>query len=197
MSLISCPCRICGQTTSHWCSRCQKVWYCSDEHLQQDWPNHRKECTPAPQSLTPSANHPFVQFEERGAEIVVAGLLLNPHEERARIISVVCRPRGRNQCPLPDVQTYFPDSVPSQLVLTQGLNQEPLRFPLQLFYCAVSLSRGTPINKSVRRITSGKTKKNWSGPVVVLKYAGSRRLNYGDASTHDLATLSAYFLSLK
>jgi hypothetical protein len=82
--------------------------------------------------------------------------------ERARIISIVCHPRGRNQCPLPQVQGHFPDSVPSQLVLTQGLNQEPLRFPLQLFYCDTSLKRGSPVNKAVRRITSGKTQKQWS-----------------------------------
>jgi len=195
MSLISCPCRICGLTTSHWCSRCQKVWYCSDEHLHQDWPNHRKECQPVTQNPAPS--YPFVQCEDGSSDLVVSGLLLDPFEERARIISIVCHPRGRNQCPIPVVQGYFPDSVPSQLVLTQGLNQEPLRFPLQLFYCAVSLSKGSPVNKAVRRITSGKSQKQWSGPVVVLKYSGSRRQNYGDASTHDLATLSAYFLSLQ
>lgn len=32
--LINYPCTLCCRPTSMWCSRCQKSWYCSPEHLQ-------------------------------------------------------------------------------------------------------------------------------------------------------------------
>lgn len=95
---------------------------------------------------------------------------------------------------------YFPDapdSRPSDIVLTQGLNQEPLRFPLHIFYCPTALRNGMPVNRAIFRITSGAAQRAWSGPVVVLKFNGSRRQSYTDATTNDLPALSAYFLSFR
>ncbi|KAI6010700.1 hypothetical protein F5J12DRAFT_781706 [Pisolithus orientalis] len=37
----------CARPTSMWCSRCQGAWYCTQEHLQIDWPRHHNECIPA------------------------------------------------------------------------------------------------------------------------------------------------------
>lgn len=93
------------------------------------------------------------------------------------------------------VERFFTDSQPSTIILGQGLNGEPLRFPLQIWYCAVSLQRGSPVNEAIRRITSGAAMKPWCGPVVVLKYSGSRRQGYSDAGSNDLPSLSAYFLA--
>ena len=33
--MISHPCAVCGRSTSMWCSRCQRSWYCSPEHLRE------------------------------------------------------------------------------------------------------------------------------------------------------------------
>jgi len=79
----------------------------------------------------------------------------------------------------------------------QGLNGEPLRFPLQVWYSPTMLTRGHPINRAIIHVTSGAAEKPWAGPVVVLKYNGSRRQGYMDASVNDLPALSAYFLSYK
>jgi len=83
------------------------------------------------------------------------------------------------------------------MVLTSGLNGEPLRFPLHIFFDPLALSRGSPVNRAIYRITSGAAPRPWAGPVLVLKFNGSRRQNYTDASTNDLPALSAYFLSYK
>ncbi|KAJ7233227.1 hypothetical protein C8J57DRAFT_1480398, partial [Mycena rebaudengoi] len=40
------PCVVCGRATSLWCSRCQAIFYCSPEHLRDDWPRHRRQCYP-------------------------------------------------------------------------------------------------------------------------------------------------------
>lgn len=110
-----------------------------------------------------------------------------------------CQPsRGQaGSCPTPSVQEYFLESQPQSIVLTQGLNGEPLRFPLHVFYCSVALQRGSPVNRGIQRITSSAAAKPWAGPVVVLKFNGSRRQNYTDATTNDLPALSAYFLTFK
>jgi hypothetical protein len=100
-------------------------------------------------------------------------------------------------CPIPLVQPYFPDGQTEGIVLTQGLNGEPLRFPLHLWYSPTALSKNSPVNRAIYHITSGAAAKAWCGPVVVLKYNGSRRQGYSDAGSNDLPALSAYFLAYK
>lgn len=120
--------------------------------------------------------------------------------ERPQVVTVHCQPAQTPQqgvCPTPLVQDFFMESQPQAVVLTQGLNGDSLRFPLHLFYCPVSLARGSPVNRSVSRITSNAAPKHWSGPVLVLKFNGSRKQGYADASTNDLPALSAYFLNFK
>ena len=131
---------------------------------------------------------------------------VNPHTnvslptERSRIFPVQCRPPGpgaQNACPLPLVQDYFTEGPPSTIVLTTGLNGEPLRFPLHIFYCPTALQRGSPVNRGIYRITSGAAARPWCGPVVAFKFNGSRRQGYSDAGGNDLPSLSAYFLAFK
>ncbi|KAI0630590.1 hypothetical protein C8Q77DRAFT_1160150 [Trametes polyzona] len=199
-SLINHPCTICCRSTSMWCSRCQNAWYCSPEHLQSDWPRHRRECVPI---NTQQAQYPNMIATPPPAQaelISVSALLFMPHEERSRIITVQCRPHGtvsQGLCPTPLIQEYFPESVPHTIILTQGLNGEPLRFPLHIWYCPTSLQRGSPMNRAIFRITNGHASKSWCGPVVVLKFNGSRRQGYSDAGSNDLPALSAYFLAYK
>lgn len=120
--------------------------------------------------------------------------------EKPRTITLNCQPPqtpAQGICPTPLVQDYFVGGQANSVVLTQGLNGEPLRFPLHLFYSPVSLSTGAPINRAIYRITSGAAPKAWCGAVVVLKFNGSRRQGYSDAGTNDLPALSAYFLAYK
>jgi hypothetical protein len=95
------------------------------------------------------------------------------------------------------VHSYFSDGKAEDIVLTQSLNWESLRFPLHLWYSPTALSSGNPANRSIHNITSGAATKSWCGPVVVLKFEGSRRQGYADAGSNALPTLSAYFLAYK
>ena len=84
------------------------------------------------------------------------------------------------------------------ILLTQGLNGDPLRCPLQLWYSPTLLSEpGAPPNRAIFHITAGAAEKHWTGPLVVLKHNGTRRQGYCDASSNDLPALSAYFLAYK
>ncbi|RDB15865.1 hypothetical protein Hypma_003651 [Hypsizygus marmoreus] len=201
MPLINHPCTLCCRPTSMWCSRCQSAWYCSPEHLHSDWSRHRRECIPAVTTsggynvnmiATPPPAEP--QF------ITVSAILFSPEEERPRIISVSCRPShkpSQGMCPIPLVQSHFPDGQTEGIVLTQGLNGEPLRFPLHLWYSPTALQKSSPVNRAIYHITSGAAPKPWCGPVIVLKFNGSRRQGYSDAGSNDLPALSAYFLAYK
>jgi hypothetical protein len=109
---------------------------------------------------------------------------------------VNCRPPQRpshSLCPVPLLQSHF-DAPPDNLVLTQGLSGDPLRFPLHIFYSA-AISKASPINRSIYHITSGAASKPWCGNVVVLRFNGARRQGYTDAGSNDLPALSAYFLA--
>ncbi|KAF8518946.1 hypothetical protein BU17DRAFT_48237 [Hysterangium stoloniferum] len=186
----SAKCAVCNQTTSYWCSRCQQSWYCSVEHLQRDWPHHKKSCKPA-------GNHEFAVNHTPDQAAPVVAIYFPTNEEKPFLITVDCvspRDPSAGPCPNPLVQSWFSSGRCGTLTLTQGLNQEPLRFPLQVWYDSEALSRGTPVNRSVYRITSGQARRAWSGPVVVLKFSGSRRQGYTDATLNDLPALSAYFL---
>jgi len=193
--LINYPCTLCCRPTSMWCSRCQKAWYCSPEHLQSDWPRHRKECLPAQAENNMIATPPPAEPQI----IKVSAILFSPEEERPRIISVDCLPVSTKDgtAPMPLLDAYMPEGRPEGIVLTQGLSGEPLRFPLHVWYSPTALSRGKPVNRAIFHITSGAARKPWCGTVIALKFNGSRRQGYSDAGSNDLPALSAYFLAYK
>jgi len=91
--------------------------------------------------------------------------------------------------------SYFPGSCQG-IVLKEGLNQGPLRFPLQIWYSQESITKGGPVNRAIAGITKegAHTPKAWCGPVIVLKFSGTRLEGYSDAGECELATLSAYFI---
>ncbi|KAG6332512.1 hypothetical protein ID866_6574 [Astraeus odoratus] len=140
--LINHPCTLCCRPTSMWCSRCQNAWYCTPEHLQSDWPRHRRECIPA----THAQNYNIIATPPPAEQqmITVSAILFSPEEERPRIITVKCRPPqvpSQGMCPQPLVSMHFPEGQAESIVLTQGLNGEPLRFPLHLWYSPTALQR--------------------------------------------------------
>jgi len=192
VTLINKPCRICGKTTAMWCGRCQNAWYCSPDHLHSDWPKHREVCVAVP---TPThTTLPPGKFQT----VKASALLFTPGDDGPRTVEVSCAVVDGTSCPAPIVQSYFTESQPYAVILTQGLNGEPLRYPLHIFYCPLSLSRGSPVNNAIKRITGGaQAKKPWCGTVLVMRFNGSRRQGYSDATSSDFTALSAYFLAYK
>ncbi|KAJ7347706.1 hypothetical protein DFH08DRAFT_698644, partial [Mycena albidolilacea] len=194
-SSVNQRCAVCERATSLWCSRCQNAWYCSPEHMRSDWPRHRSHCH-APSSLYGS-NMIATRSPAEPEYISVNAILFLADEERPRVISVRCRPPQRpshGRCPVPALQPYF-DAPPDNVVLTQGLNGEPLRFPLHIFYSSSALNRSSPVNRAIYHITSGAAPKAWCCNVVAFKFNGAQRQGYTDAGTSDLPALSTYFLS--
>ncbi|KAE9399181.1 hypothetical protein BT96DRAFT_965715 [Gymnopus androsaceus JB14] len=198
---INQACTLCGNPTSMWCSRCQSAWYCCPEHLQSDWARHRLECVkPQPTASYASTNMIATPPPAEPQYISVTAILFSPEADRWTTTQVHCRPTSRSthgQCPIPILNMFFHDGLTEGIVLTQGLNGENLRFPLHLWYSPTALQRNAPVNRSIFNITCGSASKAWCGTVVVLKFNGSRRQGYTDASPNDLPALSAYFLAYK
>lgn len=114
------------------------------------------------------------------------------------MVNVTCAVLDGMPCPAPIIQNYFDGYQPYAVILTKGLNGEPLRYPLHIFYCPSSLDRGSPVNNAITRITGGvQAQKPWCGPVLVMKFNGSRCQGYSDANSCDFTALSAYFLAYK
>ncbi|KAJ6485663.1 hypothetical protein C8R45DRAFT_997377 [Mycena sanguinolenta] len=191
------PCAVCGRATSLWCSRCQNAWYCSPDHMRNDWPQHRSNCHPPSQAYNSNmiATPPPAEPEYTSVEAI----LFSANEGACAWIAKrahadVSQTGSTSVCPLPSLQPYI-DAPPEGIVLTHGLNGEPLRFPLHIFYSRSALTRASPINRSIYHITSGAASKPWYGNVIALKFNGARRQGYTDAGNNDLPALSAYFLS--
>ncbi|KAH6916263.1 hypothetical protein BKA70DRAFT_482993 [Coprinopsis sp. MPI-PUGE-AT-0042] len=192
--VINHPCAVCQASTSMWCSRCQSAWYCSPDHLRHDWPSHRNTCTPAAHmsiSLMPAP--PIAEPEL----ITVSGIFFHPQEEKPQLIQVKCRPSlkpSQGGCPTPLLQQYFPGGSMENLILSHGLNGETLRFPLSIWYCPTSVNSGSSPNRAIQNITGRAARKAWCGPVVALKFNGSRRQGFTAAGGNDLPALSTYFM---
>ena len=98
---------------------------------------------------------------------------------------------------MPDVSRFIHPEDAGRIVLETGLNGEKLRFPLDVWYSVSALATGSPPNRAIGKLCGGSIRvREWPGTVVVLKFAGSRRLRYGDIGTEtDRAALSAYFIA--
>ncbi|KAG1877252.1 hypothetical protein F4604DRAFT_1580841, partial [Suillus subluteus] len=117
---------VCCRPTSMQCSCCQ-----TSEHLQSDWPRRQKVCvltTHTPDFTTPPAAE---------QQVITGSAVLFSPEGRPNIITVKCHPSkvpSQGMRPQPLVSGHFSDGQVESIVLTQGFNGDPLRFPLHLWY---------------------------------------------------------------
>ncbi|KAI0684646.1 hypothetical protein C8T65DRAFT_712960 [Cerioporus squamosus] len=191
-------CPICCCPTSVWCARCRDTRYCSSEHLINARRNgHFRECKPnhtlsvdiSRDIVAPSAATPKI--------IAVSALIFMPHDRKIDIAVVqymADASMGGGVALTPLLQEWFTESVPEALVIMEGVGGVALRRPLQIWYCPKSVQRGAPVNRAIRHFTAEAATTAWCGAVVALKYSGTRRQAYVDATASDLPALSAYFL---
>ena len=80
--------------------------------------------------------------------------------------------------------------------MTNGIAGVPIRFPVSIWTCPVSFVRGWPINRAVHTRCGNNAfqMSPWFGPVVVLKYGGTRCTKFVDMSDLDLALVLGYFM---
>ncbi|KIO34110.1 hypothetical protein M407DRAFT_150790 [Tulasnella calospora MUT 4182] len=121
------------------------------------------------------------------------------NEERPRLVDVACLAQPQSSgptiwTPMPQDQLGGIQEITS-MIITHGVGGAPLRFPLHLFYGTNSFGDGSPVNQVIARMTAGKSTYQWAGNIVALKFSGSRRQGYTDATYNDVAPLIASFLA--
>ncbi|KAJ7862767.1 hypothetical protein B0H14DRAFT_2349353 [Mycena olivaceomarginata] len=131
------PCLVCGIATFFRCSRCRNAWYCSSGHSHGDWKNHCKECRPALAyrwnmiAMPPPAEPQYLSVE------AILFLADEGNDPKSAPQVPPARAPSHAVCPLPLLQRYF-EVQPHNIVLSLGLNGEPLCFPLHIFYSATA-----------------------------------------------------------
>ena len=160
--------------------------------LIKDWRRHRATCVPfvpqQPLSPSPSASNYNIDSPPQPASSATFSALYFPaDEDRPRVVRVNCTPASppantqRPQSPQhamaiaataarpcqweADTKPWLGSPPTGSVVLTHGLNGEPLRFPLHLFYVPDALAKGTPVNRSIYKLTNGLAPRKWSGNV--------------------------------
>jgi len=134
----------------------------------------------------------------------VTGILFSTETSQPHLVSVELSWPESSYPPLPLLQTYFPElnmttgsegkSYPESVILTKGLNGSTLHKPLHIWYSLLSLETAADQNYAVMGLSSIAAERPWYGPVLVLKFTGSKLDGYCDASLDpDLITLTGYF----
>ncbi|KAG9087539.1 hypothetical protein FRC07_012793, partial [Ceratobasidium sp. 392] len=152
-----------------------------------DWPRHKQECgalAAASQSTSTS--------------VTVQAMVFPVDQERPRMIPVTLR--GTEQAN--GVMDWVPklngivghEQEVTSMIITKGVGGETLRFPLHVFFRTHFLTDGSRTNASVHALTHGQSQYQWKGPVVALKFTGTRQSAYTNIAMSDLPPL-VYFLT--
>ena len=113
------------------------------------------------------------------------------HPDQPRVVSVDCRPHGLYSTPL--VEDNFPDQYCRSKLLTRGVNGDILIHPLQIWYSPSAFQSGSPVNRAIYNMTSGRAARLWCGAAVVLKFTNTQCRSYTGAGLNDVPALSAFF----
>lgn len=147
---------------------------------------------PQSPSASPPTSYPTIHDSppQPASSATFSALFFPADEDRPRVVRVNCSPASprdttasnqRAQSPQhamaigasaarpcqweADTKPWLGIQAVGSVVLTHGLNGEPLRFPLHLFYVPESLAKGTPVNRSIYKLTNGLAPRKWSGNV--------------------------------
>lgn len=202
----------CGSLCASWCSRCEDQWYCSPEHLAADWPRHRAECVPKSSWSSSSASTPSPSMQPCVAPMALQapsrviqttkatfhGMVFPVDSERPKLIQVNLLGMVHEGGVVDWQPVLAPilgaDAEIASMIVSTGVGGEALRFPLQVFFRSNFLTDGSRSNRAIESLTHGKSRHDWRGPIVALKYSGTRLSSYTNITMSDLPSL-VYFLT--
>ncbi|KAI0740652.1 hypothetical protein C8Q76DRAFT_609451 [Earliella scabrosa] len=185
-------CVFCGQLAYTWCSRCCASWYCSQSHLNNDWPRHRQFCIPYKISSSVEGTMALVP----SGEAVTSGFVFWCNAVFYVPVHSISQAGVADCMPIPRLTPFFPDGPPIELVLEKGLHGVHMRYPLSLWYSPHAFEQKESQNQAVSALVKHVVHRPWYGTLVVLKYSGSRRRLFANVCDLDLGALSAFFMDL-
>ncbi|KAI0713922.1 kinase-like domain-containing protein [Earliella scabrosa] len=179
-------------------------------HLCEDWPRHSGECSRA--ALINARVAALAQAQagamgQGGFSVLppiqtVVGMLADPDHDNIRFIDVrLLRSNfsiNRVVCPIPLLFEFFRYACAS-IPLNCGADGHPLLSPYDIYYCTHSFASGRNPNRAIALLTKGAAPQppQWPGPVIVLKYCDTTRMNFTNFHSSDLANIRAYFANFR
>ncbi|KAI0710256.1 hypothetical protein C8Q76DRAFT_625246 [Earliella scabrosa] len=186
-------CAVCYGVCRTFCGRCRGEWYCSAEHIAQDWSRHKERCadvsaraTAMPSTACPAeGEYAYVQcvrelMTQRAVAVVRVIMLqyraqVSPHSSTGFVIAPVLD----SHISAEDAERYVLDS--------SGLDRVEVRYPLDIWFSRRAMSSGAPLNCPVQLLCGGNSAaRRWCGTVVVLRFNGVRRQSYVSVTARDL-----------
>ncbi|KAJ6482568.1 hypothetical protein C8R45DRAFT_305060 [Mycena sanguinolenta] len=198
-------CFVCGTLTAKKCSRCRIKFYCSDEHQKSDWKKHKAVC------LSPAVTLPAVvktrveaELDGDGTKFTIDAILLPWDSDTPRLVKIICEiytdpyDEDLGKQHRIDFSPYSErnDFSESATISTMGYTGPPLGYTLFLVWNGNFLQDGSPLNRSIVKLTKGKADHPWAGNLVACRVEEPITLvaRYQDAKAEDLTALAAYFV---
>ncbi|KAJ7168071.1 hypothetical protein C8R43DRAFT_983005 [Mycena crocata] len=175
------PCIRCGKFTSLRCSRCHEAYYCSPEHMSDDWANHKVAC-------------------RRKQRPVLEALLFPVDRTTPAILNIPYSTKvdadGIEPTPYHDLDTQmlkrYLRGLEMKHVTRLGSYGRRLDCALVVLYS--SDFNGLARNQCVASLTEGSMHVPWSGNVLVLRQEGALYSEtYASATMEDVAVMSRFF----
>ncbi|KAG9099720.1 hypothetical protein FS749_000582 [Ceratobasidium sp. UAMH 11750] len=174
------------------CERCRRVWYCSTECQQLDWPNHHVNCVPTlPSPPSGSTSPPSVETQRVQALV----LLAHSPARHWRMINVHTStlPAAGGPHPIPQFDAELNlGERPGHVICLHDVGGSPLSQPYQIFFRNSFLNDQSPINLGVRSLHPEITYL-WAGNIVIFKFDGSRRQRYRHMEQSDIVQIAQFF----
>ncbi|KAJ6482597.1 hypothetical protein C8R45DRAFT_830866 [Mycena sanguinolenta] len=190
-------CSTCGKPAAMRCSHCRTKFYCSAEH--QKSVSRRRS-----QDKNDNDTEAEIANARRGHQVHVTtfdALLLPWDSDTPRLVKIACEMYTTDlgkQHRLPDFTSYsgrngFSESA---TISTMGHNGPALGYTLWHFWNGNFLQDGSPLNRSVVKLTKGKADHAWAGNLIALRIEEPTHLvsRYQDAKAEDLTVLATYFV---
>ncbi|QRV74225.1 hypothetical protein RhiJN_02239 [Ceratobasidium sp. AG-Ba] len=129
------------------------------------------------------------------ASVTVQAMVFPVNQDRPKMVPVTLRgteqPNGAMDWVPKLHELVGHEHEISSMVITKG---ETLRFPLHIFFRTHFLTDGSRTNTCIHSLTHGQAQYQWKGPVVALKFTGTRQSAYTNIAMSDLPPL-VYFLT--
>lgn len=187
-------CHVCEKVTSKSCPNCKAVFYCNYVCQVKDWALHQHFCKLLPLAPVPKDTNKRVR-----------GLLFPENSPLPKVVHIPLEytfSSGR----FTD-EPIFDRWIKPQLAQSLAMQENPfaaeeyaaLKNSLQFVF---QLNDGSKPNQAVAKLTNGKQKLDWRGPVLVCKRKGlyderSHGVQFLDIEIEDFANIRDFFLAYK
>lgn len=167
-------CLVCDTPTNNRCSGCKSVYYCSKQHITQNWPAHKGYCKRVRETGTQSFDAILFAANETKPRLIKIPWVFGDVEEDdypTQWHKLDCQPwLGGKDC---FQRTMY--------VNTLGRKGPSLGHIIGIRYDDNSFINGSPPNQCIWGVTKGQAPHPWAGNLIALRAKSMPTDLYEDA----------------